>query len=159
MIMRLGRQNMKSKKNGLAEILTGGIVFLTAVFFVGYSIKATNFSTGTKSDNFILYANFQSLQGIRLGSDILLAGVKVGTVSSIKLDKDSFQAQATFSLFDDYKLPEDTEAVIDSDGLLGGKYISLNVGGSDITLNTGDELLYTQSSMNLFNLLNKFTNQ
>ncbi len=157
--MRLGRQNMKSKKNGLAEILTGGIVFLTAVFFVGYSIKATNFSTGIKSDNFILYANFQSLQGIRLGSDILLAGVKVGTVSSIKLDKDSFQAQATFSLFDDYKLPEDTEAVVDSDGLLGGKYISLNVGGSDITLNTGDELLYTQSSMNLFNLLNKFTNQ
>ena len=157
--MRLGLQKMKSKKDGLAEILTGGIVFLIALLFVGYSIKETSFKAEMKGENFILYANFQSVEGIKLGSDILLAGVKVGRVSSIELDKVSFQAKATLSLFDDYKLPDDTEAVINSDGLLGGKYISLNVGGSDITLNNGDEVFYTQSSIDILNLLNKFTSQ
>ena len=49
--------------------------------------------------------------------------------------------------------------MINSDGLLGGKYISLNAGGSDLTLNTGDELLYTQSSMSLLNILSKFASQ
>ncbi len=157
--MRLGRQKMKNRKDGLAETFTGGIVFLIAVLFIGYAIKTTNFNTGIKSDSFILHADFQSVEGIKLGSDVLLAGVKVGTVSAIKLDIGSFQARTTFSLFDDYKLPEDTEAVINSDGLLGGKYISLNAGGSDQTLNTGDELLYTQSSMSLLNILSKFASQ
>ena len=62
-------------------------------------------------------------------------------------------------MFEDYKLPEDTEAVINSDGLLGGNFISLNVGGSDIVLESGDELLYTQSSVSILNLLSKFAGQ
>ena len=53
----------------------------------------------------------------------------------------------------------DHEAVINSDGLLGGKYITLNVGGSELALVDGDELLYTQSSLSILNLLNKFTSQ
>ena len=88
-----------------------------------------------------------------------MAGVKVGIVSDIQLDKESFQAKATFSLFEDYKLPEDTEAIINADGLLGEKYVALNVGGSDLVLVAGDEFLYTQSSISILNLLNKFTGQ
>ncbi len=157
--MRLGHQKMKIKKDGLAEIFLGGIVFIIAFAFLVYAILTSNFDKNFSSNNFVLYASFQSVDGITVGSDIVLAGVKVGVVSDIELDKKSFQAKATFSLFEDYKLPEDTEAVINSDGLLGGKYITLNVGGSELALVDGDELLYTQSSLSILNLLNKFTSQ
>ena len=157
--MRPGYQKMKIKKDGLAEIFLGGIVFVIAAGFLVYAILTSNFDKNLSSNNFVLYASFQSVDGIAVGSDIVLAGVKVGVVCDIELDKESFQARTTFSLFEDYKLPEDTEAVINADGLLGGKYITLNVGGSELALADGDELLYTQSSLNFINLLNKFTSQ
>ena len=157
--MRPGYQKMKIKKDGLAEIFLGGIVFVIAAGFLVYAILTSNFDKNLSSNNFVLYASFQSVDGIAVGSDIVLAGVKVGVVSDIELDKESFQARTTFSLFEDYKLPEDTEAVINADGLLGGKYITLNVGGSELALADGDEILYTQSALSIINLLNKFTGQ
>ncbi|MDG2474072.1 MAG: outer membrane lipid asymmetry maintenance protein MlaD [Paracoccaceae bacterium] len=150
---------MISKREGFVETLVGGIVLLLALGFIVYSVKTTNLNKELSNSNFVLYANFTSVQGVNLGSEVLLAGVKVGTVTNIELDKESFQAKTTLSLFEDYKLPEDTEAVISTEGLLGGNYISLNVGGSDIVLNHGEELLYTQSSTSILNLLSKFTSQ
>ena len=85
--------------------------------------------------------------------------MKVGTVSNIELDTQDFIAKTTFSLFENFNIPDDTEAIISSDGLLGEKYISLNVGGSDTNLVDGDEFLYTQSSVNIVNLLGKFVNK
>jgi len=159
MIMRLGLQTMITKRDGIAEIVIGGAVFLIALGFIFYSVAVTNFDKDFSNSKFSLQASFESVNGIRLGSNVVLAGVKVGSVSKIQLDKESFQAKVTFSLFEDYKLPEDTEAVINSDGLLGGNFISLNVGGSDIVLESGDELLYTQSSVSILNLLSKFAGQ
>ena len=157
--MRLGCQKMISKRDGLAEIFLGGVVFLTALGFIAYVIQTTSLNKELAGKNFTLLAGFQSVDGIRLGSDVLLAGVRVGQVTQIELNKESFQAVVTLSLFEDYKLPDDTAAVINSDGLLGGKYISLDVGGSDLALNDGDELIYTQSSMSILNLLSKFAGQ
>ncbi len=154
--MRRGHQIMTVKREGLPEILLGGIVFLVALSFLIYSVFTTGLKESFSGNKFILYANFQSVEGIQLGSDVVLAGVKVGTVSDIKLIEDSFQAKLTFLLLEDYKLPDDTEAVVNSQGLLGGKYISLNVGGSDEVLLNGDELIYTQGSTSILNLINKF---
>lgn len=155
--MRRGLQKMINKRDGLVEILLGGIVFLAACGFLFYMMSTINLKRQLSSGTFVLHASFESIEGIYTGSDVLLAGVPVGTVSSIELDKDSFQANVKFLLFEDYNLPDDTEAVISSDGLLGSKYISLNVGGSDVSLLSGDELLYTQSSIGILNLLSKFT--
>ena len=157
--MKLGLQTMITKRDGIAEIVIGGAVFLIALGFIFYSVAVTNFGKDFSNSKFSLQASFESVNGIQLGSNVVLAGVKVGSVSKIQLDKESFQAKVTFSLFEDYKLPEDTEAVINSDGLLGGNFISLNVGGSDIVLESGDELLYTQSSVSILNLLSKFAGQ
>ena len=157
--MRLGYQKMINKRDGLAEILLGGIVFLTTLGFIAYVIQTTSLNKELAGKNFTLIASFQSVDGIRTGSDVLLAGVRVGQVAQIELNKNSFQAMVTLSLFEDYDLPEDTAAVINSDGLLGGKYISLDVGGSELSLKDGDELLYTQSSMSILNLLSKFAGQ
>ena len=159
MIMRLGHQKMSSKKYGLIETIFGGIVFFIACGFLVYAVKISSLNSQFSSGNFKLYANFSSVEGLKLGSDIVLAGVKVGTVSNIELDTQDFIAKTTFSLFENFNIPDDTEAIISSDGLLGEKYISLNVGGSDNNMVDGDEFLYTQSSVNIVNLLGKFVNK
>ena len=150
---------MIKMKHGLFETILGGVVFFAACFFLAYSVKTSSLSSELTSANFKLYASFDSADGLKLGSDILVAGVKVGKVSNIELDTQNFIAKTTFLLFKNFSFPDDTEAVIVSDGLLGDKYVSLNVGGSDSVLMDGDELLYTQSSINMFNLLGKFINK
>jgi phospholipid/cholesterol/gamma-HCH transport system substrate-binding protein len=154
--MRLGHQKMSSKKYGLIETIFGGIVFFIACGFLVYAVKISSLNSQFSSGNFKLYADFNSAEGLKLGSDIVLAGVKVGAVSNIELDTQDFIAKTTFSLFENFNIPDDTEAIISSDGLLGEKYISLNVGGSDTLLEHGDEFIYTQSSVNILNLLGKF---
>ena len=159
MIMRLGHQKMSSKKYGLIETIFGGIVFFIACGFLVYAVKISSLNSQFSSGNFKLHADFSSVEGLKLGSDIVLAGVKVGTVSNIELDTQDFIAKTTFSLFENFNIPDDTEAIISSDGLLGEKYISLNVGGSDNNMVDGDELLYTQSSENILNLHGKILNK
>jgi phospholipid/cholesterol/gamma-HCH transport system substrate-binding protein len=150
---------MTKKKSGLIEIAVGGIVFLVACLFVVYSLSVVGSKTSLYKKSFLLRANFQSAEGLELGSDVTLAGVKVGTVSEIELDTEQFVAKATFLLFQNLGIPDDSEAVITSDGLLGEKYVSVNIGGSDTMLKNGDEFIYTQSSVNIFNLLGKFMGQ
>ena len=157
--MRLGYLKMINNKHGLIETIFGGIVFFTACIFLFYTVKITSLNKELSRNYFKLHASFDSVEGLRLGSEVLLSGVKIGTVSQIELDTQNFLAKTTFSLFDDFNIPDDTEAIIISDGLLGEKYISLNVGGSDNTLAEGEEFLYTQSSVNIFNLLGKFVNK
>lgn len=150
---------MINKKYALVETIFGGFVFFTACIFLIYAVKISSLNNELSGSSFKLHASFDSVDGLRPGSDVLLAGVKIGTVANIELDTDNFVAKTTFSLFDDFQIPDDSEAVIVSDGLLGEKYITLNVGGSDITLLDGGEFIYTQSSINIFNLLGKFVNK
>ena len=157
--MRRGIQKMTNKKSGLIEIVVGGIVFLVACLFLVYSLSVAGSKTALYNKSFLLRANFQSAEGLELGSAVTLAGVKVGTVSKIELDTEQFVAKTTFLLFKNFAIPDDSEAVITSDGLLGEKYVSVNIGGSDTILNYGDEFIYTQSSVNIFNLLGKFVGQ
>lgn len=159
MITRHGYQKMINKKYALVETIFGGFVFFTACIFLIYAVKISSLNNELSGSSFKLHASFDSVDGLRPGSDVLLAGVKIGTVANIELDTDNFVAKTTFSLFDDFQIPDDSEAVIVSDGLLGEKYITLNVGGSDITLLDGGEFIYTQSSINIFNLLGKFVNK
>ena len=149
---------MINTKKGLIETIFGGIVFFTACFFLAYAIKTSSLNEEFSSTNFQLYASFNSAEGLIIGSDVFLAGVKVGSVSDIELDIENFVARTTFSLFKNFNIPDDSEAIIISDGLLGEKYVSVNVGGSDTSFLDGDEFVYTQSSINIFNLLGKFVN-
>ena len=81
--MRRGLLKMISKREGFAEILVGGIVFLLALSFIFYSVKTTGLNKQLSKNNFILHASFASAQGISLGSEVVLAGVKVGKVTKI----------------------------------------------------------------------------
>ena len=82
----------------------------------------------------------------------------IGTVKSISLEPENFYAFVTMDFDKEYNFPDDTEASVLLEGLLGGSYISIIPGGSDVILLNDQEILYTQGSTSLLNLMLKFAN-
>ncbi|NRA99233.1 MAG: outer membrane lipid asymmetry maintenance protein MlaD [Rhodobacteraceae bacterium] len=138
-----------------SEVIIGAVVLATAIGFAAY---ATQFSGvgGTSGDSYDLTASFRSVEGISVGTDVRLAGVKVGTVTGLDLNPQTFRADTTFTLDSDLTLPEDTAAIIASEGLLGGSFVELLPGGSPFDLEPGAEIEDTQSSVSLIQLLLRF---
>jgi len=136
-----------------AEIATGAVVLLIAAGFLGYAVAHTGRST---ISGYQLSAKFDSIDGLTVGSDVRLAGVKVGSVDALRIDPQTFQAVVTMDLEDRLKLPKDSSAAVTSEGLLGGKYLGLTPGGDEQTIAPGGEITITQGSVSLEQLLGKF---
>jgi phospholipid/cholesterol/gamma-HCH transport system substrate-binding protein len=138
-----------------AEVIVGGAVLAAAVGFLVYAGQVTGFAAGTRGA-YELTASFRSAEGLAVGTDVRIAGVKVGTVTALGLDPATFRAEARFTVREDLVLPDDTTAAVASEGLLGGAYLELLPGGSPLTLAPGEEVLDTQSAVSVLNLLLKF---
>jgi phospholipid/cholesterol/gamma-HCH transport system substrate-binding protein len=102
----------------------------------------------------LLYANFNEIGGLKPRAQVVIAGVKVGQVKSINLDKD-FRARVGLDLRPDLQLPSDTSASIMTSGLLGDQYISLQLGGDEKMLKSGDDINLTESAVVLERLIGK----
>jgi phospholipid/cholesterol/gamma-HCH transport system substrate-binding protein len=135
------------------EVLTGAAVLVVAAGFLGYAVAHSGRSI---SAGYPLQARFEHIDGLAVGSDVRIAGVKVGTVTSEQIDPKSFQAVVSLTVRDDVQLPKDSSAEITSESLLGGKYISLSPGGEEAILKPGQTITITQSSVSLEQLLGKF---
>jgi len=140
--------------NNVTETLIGAVVVAAAAGFLIYAGQAVGFSAG--GDQYTLLAKFRSVEGLDVGGDVRLAGVKIGTLSGISLDNDTYQAVTKLSIDDGILIPDDADIKVSSDGLLGGAFLEITAGGSPYMLEDGDEILLTQSSVSLLNLLMKF---
>jgi phospholipid/cholesterol/gamma-HCH transport system substrate-binding protein len=109
-------------------------------------------SAREKTEGYPVTARFAKAEGVSLGTEVRVAGVIVGKVTGQKLD-DDFRAVLTLRLADSLKLPVDSSAVIQTEGLLGAKFITLQPGGDDKILQAGDEITFTQGSLALQDLL------
>ena len=136
------------------EVLVGAAVLLAAIGFVVFAAQGAGITRDPGA--YELRASFRSVDGIRVGSDVRLAGVKVGAITSLALNPQTFFADATVSLPKDILLPDDSAILISSEGLLGGNFVELVPGGSSENLVPGAEILDTQGSVSLVNLLMKF---
>ncbi|MGQ0566292.1 MAG: outer membrane lipid asymmetry maintenance protein MlaD [Gemmobacter sp.] len=136
------------------EVIVGAAVLAAAVGFVVFAAQGAGLARD--AGGYELKASFRSVDGVRVGTDVRLAGVKVGTVTSLALNPQTFFADATVSLPADVILPDDSAILISSEGLLGGNFVELLPGGSLENLGPGDEILDTQGSVSLINLLMKF---
>ncbi len=136
------------------EVITGGVVLAVAVGFFLYAGQIAGFSGAGGSETFM--ASFRSVEGISVGTDVRLAGVKVGSVTTLTLNPETFRADAHFTVSSNVQLPEDTAIAVSSEGLLGGSYVELLPGGSPFNLEPGSEIEDTQSSISIINLLLKF---
>lgn len=138
-----------------AEVLVGGAVLAAAFGFVIYAGQLTGFSGGSTIAN-EFNASFRSIEGVSIGTDVRMAGVKVGTVTNLTLNPQSFRAEAIFTVANGVELPEDTAVIISSEGLLGGNFVELLPGGSPFNLEPGSEIEDTQSSVSFIQLMLRF---
>lgn len=100
-------------------------------------------------------AIFDSVSGLKVGNEVSIAGVRVGRVSEIGLSEDG-AALISLSLQKKMEIPDDTIASVAMAGLMGEKYVSLQLGGSDILLDDENNILYdTQPSMDLMGMISK----
>jgi|TARA_B100002003_G_scaffold165374_1_gene153567 phospholipid/cholesterol/gamma-HCH transport system substrate-binding protein len=136
----------------LVETLIGAVVLAVAGFFLYFSYEKADIGV---VQGYTLMAKFDKVDGVKAGSDIMLAGIKVGTVMDQSLDTEEYLAVLTLSLSSDVKLPDDSAIKIASDGLLGGKYLSIDPGGSEDYLAAGEEIRFTQGSVDLTELIGK----
>jgi len=136
------------------EIAAGALVLVVALGFAAYAGKGMGLApTG---DAYQLRASFRSIQGVGLGADVKLAGVKVGTLSDLTLNADTYMADAVITIDKSVQLPTDSAILISSEGLLGGNFIELQPGGMPDYLAPGDEIEDTQGAVSLITLLMKF---
>ena len=138
---------------GIAEVCTGAAVLLVAAGFLGFAVMHSGRSTGAGYD---LTAKFDHIDGLAVGADVRIAGVKVGTVSDQRIDPKTYLAVVDMKIRDDIRIPKDTSAEIASESLLGGKYMALTPGADDTMLKAGDRITITQGSVSLEQLLGKF---
>jgi phospholipid/cholesterol/gamma-HCH transport system substrate-binding protein len=137
-----------------AEVLAGAAVLAAAIGFLVYAGKETGVSG--PSGSYELVASFRSVEGVRVGTDVRLAGVKVGTVTALDLNPETFFADAVLSVQENVLLPDDSAALISSEGLLGGNFVELVPGGSLDNLAAGAEIEDTQGAVSVISLMMKF---
>ena len=139
------------------EVLVGAAVLAAAVGFLIYAAQLTGFDTGSRGgDGYDLSASFRSAEGVSVGTDVRLAGVKVGSVSDLALNADTFRAEVTFRMQGAVDIPEDSTAAVSSEGLLGGTFVEIIPGGSPFALEAGDAFIDTQGAVSLVGLLARF---
>jgi len=136
------------------EIAVGGVVLALAVGFAVFLAQSTGLSGSSSS--YQISASFRSAEGISVGTDIRLAGVKIGTISDLKLNSETYRAESILSVRNDVRIPDDSALAVSSEGLLGGSFIEVIPGASFDYLEAGDEIIDTQGSVSLIQLLLKF---
>lgn len=138
------------------EALVGLIVVLVAIAFVLFAWQRTG---GGEAGGTRVTALFPSANGIAVGTDVRVAGQKVGTVAAHRLDPTSFQAELTLALQEGLRMPADSSAAITAESLLGGSYVSLTPGGATEFLKTGDVIVDTQGAVDMMGLIGGVINR
>jgi phospholipid/cholesterol/gamma-HCH transport system substrate-binding protein len=143
---------VRMQKNVL-ETLMGAVVLIVAGAFLVFAYNASEIRV---EDGYTVSAKFNNATGISLGSDVRIGGIKVGVVSAMKLDPKTYDAVLSMQINNTTPLPKDSSAAIVSSGLLGEKYVQLSPGGDDAMLKDGDKIEFTQSTVNLEEMIGKF---
>lgn len=140
-------------KNNI-ETVIGTIVVVFCILLVAV-IYNKGFLKHNDS-NYVLNAAFERIDGINIGDDVVISGVKIGEVTSKSIDVSNYNALIQMSIQNSIHLPIDTSAEIVSASLLGNKYISLVPGAETEFLKNGDTIEFTQSSISIEGLITKF---
>jgi phospholipid/cholesterol/gamma-HCH transport system substrate-binding protein len=147
------------RPNRSLEIGTGLFVLLgfAALLFLTTQLPASGLKLGGAHPGYHVDAEFDNIGDLKVGSPVTMSGVRMGEVMSIHFDPKDYKAVVGMRIDSQYnQIPEDSYASIQTQGLLGGKYIGLSPGGSDTYLKQGSRIEQTQSAIVLESLINKF---
>lgn len=138
-------------KNTTVETAIGALVILIAAGFFAFAY--TTSGKGSTTGGYTLKAEFDNVAGVNTGTDVRLAGIKIGTVVGQSLNPDNYQAQVVMSIDPKVKLTDDTTAKVTSEGLLGANFIALDPGGSETLLADGGVITNTQGAVDIWTLI------
>ncbi|TAH36503.1 MAG: outer membrane lipid asymmetry maintenance protein MlaD [Alphaproteobacteria bacterium] len=142
-----------SQHQNTIEAVLGAVVLAAAAMFLWFAYTMADLRSESGYD---VSARFDKIGGLKIGSDVRLSGIKVGTISGLSLDDKNFMANVRMTIQENIHLPSDTVAEVASEGLLGGNYLSLVPGSEDQTIPAGGQIKYTQSPVDLVQLLGRF---
>ncbi len=141
-------------KSSAVETLVGAIIIALALGFFTYAYKTAGLSA-TNAAGYHVSAEFDNASGVAIGSDVRIAGIKIGTVTGQSLNPKSFQARVEMVISPSISLADDTSAKIASEGLLGANFVSLEPGGADERLKEGSIISYTQGAVDIWSLISQ----
>ena len=144
-------------RDNRGEALVGLLVVVLAALFVLFAWQRTG--GGMKAGGIKVVALFPNASGVNVGTDVRVAGLKVGNVTALALDPQSYQVKVSIALDPTVKLPTDSSAAITSEGLLGSTFVAFTPGGASTSLKSGDTITDTQGSMDLMALIGQFINK
>ncbi|HEY6483713.1 MAG TPA: outer membrane lipid asymmetry maintenance protein MlaD [Steroidobacteraceae bacterium] len=147
------------RPNRTLELGTGLFVLLgfAALFFLTTQLPASGLKLGAARTGYHLTAEFDNIGDLKVGSPVTMAGVRIGDVDGIHFDPKDYKAVVDLRIDPQYnQIPDDSFASIQTEGLLGGKYIGVSPGGSDTFFKNGQRVQETQSALVLESLINKF---
>lgn len=129
------------------EIVVGFFVCLgiAAVFIL--TMRVSDLADVRVGEGYQVTAQFTNIGGLKIGSQVNLAGVRIGRVANIQIDPQTYEAKVSLNINKQYKIPEDSDASILTAGLLGEQYIGIGPGASDKYLKQGDKIILTQSAV------------
>ena len=136
-------------QNGFVETLIGAAVVAVAAIFFYYGWSSTD---SASVQGYEVVAKFERIDGINVGTDVRLSGIKIGTVTSQELDAKSYRAVVRMNVKNDVPIPDDSSIKVASEGLLGGSYLAVLPGGSETNMTKGSEFDRTQGSVDLITL-------
>ena len=139
-------------QNSIVETLIGAVVVAVAALFFLFAYSSTG---STPVSGYDVIAKFNRVDGVSVGTDVRLSGIKVGTVAKMALDPKSYNAVVTIALDNSVKLPDDSSVRVTSEGLLGNQFLSIEAGASMQMIKPGGEIENTQGSIDLIGLLGK----
>lgn len=135
------------------ELTVGITVIAFAVLFVLFTMKVTN--RNINRDFYRLEASFDNVEGVNIGTKVKIGGIEIGDVEKIVID-DNYRPALTLRIKKDVKLPVDSNLKVSTSGLLGGKYLKVLVGGEEEYFVDGDAFEFTESTMDLEDLITRF---
>ncbi len=141
------------QQNNIAETIIGAIVVAVAVGFLAFTYTRTG--SGSLS-GYEINARLPKVDGLSIGTDVRLAGIKIGTVTDLTLDPKTYLVTVHMDVRDDIKIPADSSVLVTSSGFLGSQYLSITPGGDQKMMAAGEYFESAQGSIDLMNLMGRF---
>ena len=140
-------------KKNTVEIVVGVLVIIFSIVFVMFTMKITN--KKLNEEFYRLYAVFDNIEGVNIGTKVKIGGIEIGEVEKLNIDTD-YRVKLVLKIKKDMLLPVDSNIKIATSGLIGGKYLRVDVGGDEEYFKNNDHFEYTESTMDLEDMITRF---
>lgn len=143
---------MARKSGEKREVVYGGLAILLFMAIFGFFYSGQHQKATAGLTEYTIYATFNRIDGLDVGTEVRLSGIPIGTVEDLTLTP-NYRARVTMRIRQGVELPADTSAAIHTDGLFGSKFVTLDPGGDEDVLKNGDTITFTQDAVVVSDLL------